>query len=261
MAQDLLVKLGWSGFSLVFLIVGLYTMNKGRAQRARSERIAETETTEIRDLQPGTVEVKGAARPAEDSTVFDSPIQREDALAARVEVEEWESSGQGGGSWETKHEEQTAVPMTVDDGTGEVRVELPEDGVLNVEETRTKVGSGDEPPEQIQRYLENEADVEEATRHDLGPLSIGDRRRYSEGMIEPGEEVYVLGNAREEQAGWGERERVIDKPTGSGDFILSDKSEADLIREGKRGGLVYLAFGGLFTVVGTAFTIYPWVAL
>lgn len=261
MAEDLIVKLGWSGFSLVFVIVGLYTMNKGHTQRARSERIDETETTEIRDLRPGTVEIKGTAHPAENATPIESPIRGTEALATHVEVEEWESSGKGGGSWETKHKEQAAVPMTVADGTGEVGVELPADGTLNVEQTETKVGSGDEPPEPIRRYLEDEPEIEEATRRDLGPLSFGDRRRYSEGLIKPGEAVYVLGRAREEQAGWGERHYAIDEPTEAGHFILSDKSEADLVRETKRSGLVFLAFGGFTAVVGTAFAIFPWVAM
>ena len=261
MVQDLFVKLGLSAFGSLFVAVGLHTMNDGRKERAKSGRIADIETTRIRDLRPGTAEVKGTAHPAEDATALESPITKTDALATQTEVEEWESSGQGGGSWETIHETETGVPIIVDDGTGEVRIELPSDGGLNVEQTRTEVGSGDEPPAAIRRYVENTADVDEAARRDFGPLSIGDRRRYSEGAVEPGEEVYVLGTAREEQGDWGERDFVIDEPTDSGDFVLSDKSEADLVREGKRGGLVPLAFGGLLAVVGTAVTLYPWLAL
>jgi hypothetical protein len=259
MVQGPIVKLLMSGFGLVFVVVGLYTMNRGRKQRAQSERIADTETTRIRDLGGGTAEIKGTAHPADGATAMESPITRADALAFHVEVEEWESGGDSGGHWETEHEEQRAVSMTVDDGTGEVRVEPPSDGGLNVDLTRTKVGSGEEPPEPIRRYVEREAGVDEATRHELGPLAIGDRRRYSEGVIEPGEEVYVLGTAREADAGWGERAFVIDEPTGSGDFVLSDKSEADLIREGKRGGLVFLIVGGLFALVGSLFTVVVWV--
>ena len=258
MVQDLIVKLGWSGFSLIFVVVGLYTMTEGREQQAQSGRIAATETTRIRDLRPSTVEVKGTAHPAEGATLLESPITKTDALAVHVAVEEWESDGQGAGSWETIHEEVTGVPMLVDDGTGEVGVELPADGGLNVDQTRTKVDAGDEPPEAIRRYVENEADVNEAASRDFGPLSVGDSRRYSEGVVEPGEEVYVLGRAREERAGWGERNVVIAEPTEAGDFILSDKSEADLVREGKRGGLVQLGFGGLLAAVGAVFAVYPW---
>jgi hypothetical protein len=261
MVEELLFKLGWSGFSLIFVVVGLSLMNAGRKRRARSERIADTGTTKIRDLQPGTVQVRGTAHPAEDATVMESPITHTDALVSRVEVEEYDSGGEGGGHWDTIHEDETAVSMIVDDATGEVRVELPPDGGSNLEQIRTRVGSGDEPPEPVRRYVESEADLDEATRHDLGLLSVGDRRRYSEGAIEPGEEIDVLGRAREERAGWGERDYVIDEPTESGDFVLSDRSEEELVQEGKLSGLLLLAFGGVFAGAGTLFTVFPWLAL
>lgn len=253
-------KLVISGFSMIFVVVGLLLVNQGRKARARSQRIAETETTPIRQLQPGTVEIKGVAQPAEDGSLLDSPITRTESLATYVEVEEWESSGQGGGSWKTKHDKTQSTPIVVDDGTGEVRVELPPDGDLTVETTQTKVGAGDEPPEMIKRYLERDDAIDEASRGSIGPLSYGDRRRYSEGVIEPGEEIYVLGTAREERAGWGEREYVIDEPTPAGDFVLSDKSEDELISEGKRTGLFYFGFGGVFTLFGLVGTVAPWVA-
>lgn len=152
------------------------------------------------------------------------------------------------------------MPIVVD-GTGEVRVELPADGTLNVEMTRTKVGSGDEPPEAIRRYVEREQSVDEASRRDIGPLSIGGRRRYGEGLVEPGEEVYVLGRACQKQADWGERSLVVDEPTAAGDFLLSDKSEQALIKEGKYGGLIYIAFGGLSTLVGASVMVVPWLEM
>ena len=249
-----------SGFGAVFVVVGLLLVNKGRTQRAQSKRIAETETTPIREIRPGTVEIKGVSRSIEGESLLNSPITRTESLATYVEVEEYESSGDGGGSWNTKYADTTAVPFLVDDGTGEVQVELASDGHLNVEKTQTKVGAGDEPPEMITRFLDREGAIDHASRGSIGPLSYGDRRRYSEEVIEPGEEIYVLGTAREERAGWGERDYVIDEPTQSGDFILSDKSERELISEGKRAGLVYFAFGGISTLVGLAVAVGPWVA-
>lgn len=260
MVQGLVTSVVISGIGLVFVLVGLYTMNSGRLERARSGRLAAIETTKIRELRPGTVEVKGTAHPTEDTTLIESPITKQAGVATYVEMKEWESSGQGGGNWETKHEKQTAIPIVVDDGSGEVRVELPASGDLNVEETETTVEAGEEPPEKIKRYVEDERAIDEATRHEFGPLKTGERRRYVEGVIEPGEEVYVLGTAREDtDADWGERSFVIDEPTEFGDFVLSDKSEEELVREGKRSGLVSLVFGGALVVAGTAATVFPWV--
>ena len=261
MVQELVPTLIISGFGLIFVVIGLVLLNAGRKARAKSSRIESTETTQIRDIQPGTVELKGTARPPDDEALLESPIQRADALAHHVEVEEWDSSGEGSGNWKTRHESQASVPIVVDDGTGEVRVELPEDGELNVEQMRTKVRSGDEPPEPIRRYIERAEGIDEAGRHDIGPLTVGDRRRYSEGLVEPGEDVYVLGQAREEQAGWGDRAFVVDEPTAAGDFILSDKSEDALIKEGKYGGLIYLGLGAMFTLMGTSVVVIPWLGL
>ena len=259
MVQSQLGAVAISGIGLLFVVVGLYTARTGLRERARSKRIAATETTAIRQLQPGAAEVTGTAHSAEDAALVESPISGRDAVAATVEVEEWESSGQGGGSWETKHEDRVAVPITVRDGTGEVRVELPAEGDLNLETTQTKVGSGDEPPADIAAYLDREAEIDAASSRDIGPLSIGERRRYSEGVIEPGDDVYVLGAAREAQGDWGERNVVIDGPTDAGDFLLSDKSESALITEGKRSGLLSLAFGGALLLAGTAATVLPWI--
>jgi len=258
MTLDLIFKAGWSGFGLVSVVVGLYMVNQGRKRRARSIRIAKTETTHVRDLQQGTVEVKGTARPADDADPMESPITAADSLTTHVEIEKYQSSNQGGGSWKTIHEEQRSIPFLVDDGTGKVRVEPPSDGTANVEQIQTTVGGGEEPPEPIRRFVEQEAEVEAAARFDLGLLSVGERRRYSEGVIEPGEEVYVLGRAREKQAGWGDRAYVIDEPTETGDFILSDKSEEDLIQEGRWSSALMFGFGGLCAVVGVAFAALPW---
>jgi hypothetical protein len=257
-AVSILFKLPFVGMGLLTLGIGLYLVRTGQRQRRKKAKIASTETTQIRNLGPGTVEVKGAAHPTDDGSVLRSPIARADALATYVSVERYSSGGGGetggGGSWKTIYEDTQSVPMLVDDGTGEIRVELPEDGALNVERDRTRVGGGDEPPERIRRFVEREEAVDEATRHDLGLLSTGERRRYSEGMIEPGEDVYVLGRATE-TAGWDGQGYVIDEPTASGEFVLSDKSEEQLVREAKWSGALLLAIGVIAAGVGGVITL------
>ncbi|WP_338041844.1 TFIIB-type zinc ribbon-containing protein [Haloferax sulfurifontis] len=96
---------------------------------------------------------------------------------------------------------------------------------------------------------------------DIGPLSTGERRRYLEGTLEPGEDVYLLGTARETETGWDNRGYVIDEPTSDGDFILSDKSEATLIEEGRSSGLVFLAAGALMIVIGLASLLSPFLPI
>lgn len=148
----------------------------------------------------------------------------------------------------------------VDDGTGEALVELPSAGGLHLEGDEIRVDSDDEPPAAVRRYVENETELEIPERRDFGSVSIGERRRYREGVLESGEELYVRGSARE-ATGWDRRGYVIDEPTESGEFVLSNTPEAELIAERTQGGLVFLAFGGLLTAVGAATSIYPWLSI
>lgn len=259
MASELPSNLVITAFGLVFVVAGLYAMNLGRQERARSSAVAATETTAIRDLEAGPAEVKGTATVPDDVSPMSSPLTNEEALAAHVEVQEWESSGRGG-NWQTIHEEEPAVPMLVDDGSGTVRVDLPSDGGLDLEMTRTKVESDEEPPDHVRQFVEDVPGLDIPDRQDFGPVSIGEPRRYAEGMIEPGAEVYVLGRAREAPDGAGGFGVVIDEPTPSGEFILSDKSEADLVREGTVGALIYFVVGGLVTLAGIATIAIPWVS-
>lgn len=252
-AEDILI----SGFGLVFLIAGLYAMKLGWDERTISSEIARTETTEIRNLEAGPAEIKGSAQLPEQASPVQSPISRNDALAAHVEVQEWDSSGRAG-NWQTMHETVVEAPMLVDDGTGTVHVELPSDDGLNVEQTVWEVESNEEPPDDVRRYVENVAGLNIPERSDYGPVSIGEPRKYKEGYIEPGAKVYVLGSAREADADWGERNFTIDEPTESGEFILSDKAEQELVQEGKVGGLIYLGIGGLITIVGVVTVVIPW---
>lgn len=48
---------------------------------------------------------------------------------------------------------------------------------------------------------------------------------------------------------------------GGRDSILPNEAEEELIQEGKRGGLLALAFEGCLAVVGTLVTLCPRVAM
>ena len=257
MVENLFISLS----SIVFVVAGLFTLNKGRAERAESTRMEETETTAIRALEPGPVEVKGTVHGTEDATLRKSPIDGRDALAVHIEVKELHSDGNGPGNWQTVFEDETAEPLFVDDGTGEVLVDLPADGGLNLEQSEWKVEAGDDPPAEIRTYVENEPALDLPDGVDIGPLSTGEPRRYLEGTLEPGEDAYVLGTARETDAGWDNREYVIDEPTPDDDFILSDKSEATLIEEGRSSGLVLLVAGALITAIGLSGLVSPFLSI
>ncbi|WP_083870219.1 GIDE domain-containing protein [Haloterrigena salina] len=256
MAPEILSTLIPISFGLFFVGVGCHVINLGHKQSAQSDRVTDTTTSSISSLQPGAIGVEGIARPAEDATVRKSPIEMDDALVARVTVEK--NTASEGTNWKIIHEETIREPLVVDDRTGEIRVEFPLDGELIVEQMQTEVHSGHEPPERIQRYVETEPNVDEAPRRRYGPVGVGEHRRYTEEVIEPGENVYVLGTAREIQGSWGEQKYLIDEPTEAGDFVLSDQSKDEVVQRLKRTGSKRLAAGGLFVVIGILCISWPW---
>lgn len=239
-------------FSLIPILGGLFVANMGRKAKNRSNTIQATETSEVSGLRPGKVEVKGTARPTEGGPTLTSPISRDEALATKVKVERYDSgTSETGGGWTTIYEDKKAVPFVVDDGTGEVRVDTPltSEQKMLFEMTRERVPGGQEPPERIRNFVERKQEIDETSKSGIGPISLGERRRYMEGSIEPGEDVYVLGEARE-QAGWDERGYVIDGTTESGEFVVSDKPEEQLVKEGNWGGLLLYVVGGISVLFG-----------
>lgn len=106
----------------------------------------------------------------------------------------------------------------------------------------------EEPPPAIQSFVERAREVDESSGQSLGPLSVGPRRRYSEGVLEPGESVYVLGRARETDADWDGRDYVVDQHA-AGEFVVSDKPPDELVTEQSARGTLYLSVGAI--VAGT----------
>lgn len=240
-----------TGFGLVIAGVGLTLVKKGFHQRRRADRIAATETTDVRNIRPGLVEVKGTARPVEGVDPHRAPISDVEAIASRVEVKK-----KAGNNWRTVHENRRTSPFVVDDGTGEVRVEPTEDARLNFDDREIEVDPTEEPPRDVKRFAKRSGLVEEQGRSMIEARSrLYARWTYREGVLEPGEEVYVLGEAFEEEAGWGERRFVI---TGYGsELVVSDQREETVIEEERRQGLGRIALGAFVLLFGLAALVLP----
>jgi hypothetical protein len=170
----------------------------------RSRAVASTEPTPAGEVTPGDgrTAVTGVARPVDGATV-EAPFTGTEALVADAEVarlnddDEYDSRP----AVETLYEETSAVPFVVADDSGEVRVEVPVEGRgsgsenaagapaadvdLRLDVDRVEVQPGSEPAHLA-------SFVRESAPYDLH-VTPGGRRRYDEGVLEPGEEAYVLG--------------------------------------------------------------------
>ncbi len=112
----------------------------------------------------------------------------------------------------------------------------------------------DETPEPIQEFEVIAASVRPQPDSTGAVLDVGNahgERRYYEGRIEPGEDVYLLGDAQPKDDANPGRLRPEDAVVRPGDerFLLSGRSESELIGA-TRLGFVLLVCGLLIVGVG-----------
>lgn len=250
---------------VVLLIIAAFTGVYGRRQHRKSAVVKDTETTDVQDIKTESiVELKGTIR-ADDP--FDSPIQGKRSALSAWEVEEWDERGNTE-MWETRAAGIYTTPFELDDGTGSVRVDIgthvadPSSGTgiheiqvgpidvdrlisntvgvdnvhtaLNDFSVEVSVSPDSEPPERIREFVHGETEVAPQTDSVTNLFDIGTKhgeRRYYEGTLSPGDEIYLLGRSRAtENATYPLKpEDVVITPPDDGQLIISDKSEAELV--------------------------------
>ncbi|GAA0648198.1 E3 ubiquitin ligase family protein [Salarchaeum japonicum] len=272
---------------LVAAAAGVY----GRRQHRRRALVEATETTAVRDIrEEGRVELKGTVR--SDST-FDAPIRGDPAVLSAWEVEEWDEGGSSD-MWETRAEGVYATPFTLDDGTGNVTIDIG----THVDDTSTGTGIDDiqvsaidvdrflstgvtvgdviaalddfgveltvppdtEPPERITEFVRGETSVATQADSITNVIDIGNahgERRYYEGTLSPGDDVYVLGHARASETATHplKPEDVVVEPIDGETFIVSDKPEDELVETFGRYTYAY-AIAAALALAGIAAIAY-----
>ncbi|KTG09008.1 hypothetical protein AUR64_14490 [Haloprofundus marisrubri] len=249
---------------IVLLPIAAFATVYGRRQHRKSTLIKDTETTDVRDIkEEGLVELKGTVR--EDDT-FDSPIKGEQSVLSAWEVEEWNETGDSE-MWETRAEGIYATPFGLDDETGYVRVEVGthvkdastgtgideiQIGPINFDRylsngvsvdnllaslssfsVETTVRPDTEPPERIKNFVQGESGVTTQTDSITNIIDFGNahgERRYYEGTLGPGDDIYLLGQVRASETATHplKPDDVVITPPEDGQFIISDKPESEL---------------------------------
>lgn len=214
----------------VFALIGLGAMWQGYNRLGRTGEVSTGGATAVRDLQPGEwTQVEGTAGRTEANPL---PAQIAGTEGFVVETEVLRNSTNN----RLAHRQLDAVPFELDDGTGAVRVDPPEDimdyafgfgqGAIGVpgkvETTRaeyhldeTVVDDFDGVPDGVQAWADTQAE-----HMDRLPNSL---RECRQGVVEPGDSVVVYGKVgRHPDANPGSPSFTID---GGGDpdrFVLSD---------------------------------------
>ncbi|MBI4393570.1 MAG: hypothetical protein HY556_07220 [Euryarchaeota archaeon] len=253
-----------AGGALVFY----FGFNKWRKWRL----IEDTPRSKVRSMAMGLVEIQGSA---EAESFLTSPFSRKPCVYYKYDVQEYRkhvSRGPKGQvrtsySWDTIAAGDRATPFYAKDDTGRAYVDpagaevhTPLSGVYL---QRSGVGAA------FPRILglldawhsgrEREMDVSGWSLTPLKPgahrtwgASVGDRK-YFEYLIEPGENVFVLGTASIDPKAPGGVS--VKKGDNERTFMISDRSETDLVRGLKWETLGWFAGGAIIVVIGALISV------
>lgn len=239
---------------VIFFVVGLGLVYDGFQKWKRMRLIQDTPTEKVRSAAVGRTELDGNCVPCEGT--ISAPFTDEECLVARYEVEEWEEddNDDSGGDWKTIESGTRYRPFELDDGTGSMRVEPEDDATFkfgNEHRTRIRVGRRQREPDEVVAFLREHTDQSVPMSGTISGTLFGDKRRYTQEIIPPGEDLYLLGGAHPHEGGSGSNadRLVFGRDEGSDEFIISTLGQDAIISKYKFrapaqivGGLAISAF-------------------
>lgn len=256
MSVPLMFQLGFMGVALLLGVgaVAVCTFLYRRI-RAKIRAIETTPSAAIGDLDDGYWKTSGQAVALEE--LLDSPMKKTKCIFYHFKVEELRSrtetntTNRGRGSstrshtttyWETVVTDRQAIRCAVKDETGSARLDLlGAETILNTSAHSTS-GTFNNCPEELKRTLSRRYGLE------TKGLLFNKNLKYTETLIEEGDELFVIGDVLKSE---DEAEFV----RGTQPFIVSDRSEANLVKEYHFRGKLLLAgavaAGIIFSVVAS----------
>lgn len=211
----------------VLIVVGVLALSGAlfaswyfsRDVRAR-RKLARTPMQAIVDVVPGTItRLTGKIQPLAEQLT--APMSGRRCAYYLVLVEEYRSSGKSS-HWVEILREEESVDFLLHDNTGIAHVEMVAPQVAVVRDHRTRSGTFDDASAVEAGFL---ARFEEQATNFLG---LNRTLRYTEGALEFGEQITVLGAAR---PGEGQVDLVLETPP-QGPMLLTD--HPDTVKAGPR---------------------------
>jgi hypothetical protein len=241
-------KLFLSFFVVPFALGGGYLLKGTYDRRREASGLEASETTAVGELQPesGCTVIEGTARATGEKRVEAAMIDRE-GVYVYTQIEERSAREVGentGPSWETVYTDSESVPFVIDDGTGEIPVEIPEQGATTLDPETYDADHGEEPPEPVRRWLQT---IDSSPGNEVDP-----HRAYKQGVIEDGETVYAKG----EPVGNGEL--VFTGDTQPEEFLLTDMS-LDELAEQENVSIAASILGAVLLTIGLVGLAIIWV--
>lgn len=254
---------------VLFFFFGLGLLYYSYVTFKHYQLIRDTPTSKIRSAPVGITEVKGEVVPVEDVKdsdtmyTFSHPIRDDSVVYYHMKIQE-HNPDDDGSDWDTVEENEVGEQFFVDDGTGQIAVDIDNPRFEFDDENKIKekyiLEPDSDPPAVLEEYTE-----------DTFLPDFFDREKYRVIVksIYPGEDVFVFGNAEIKDASSSKtnQENLIIRNPGDKDSkgtfdrgipqIISTISEEELQSEFKWktpaaffGGLL-LSTGCLYFLVTT----------
>ncbi|PIQ90765.1 MAG: hypothetical protein COV71_02795, partial [Candidatus Omnitrophica bacterium CG11_big_fil_rev_8_21_14_0_20_41_12] len=169
------------GFGMFFFLFGF--------SRLRRRRLIENiPTSTVRGLALGLVELAGVAK---NKTLLKAPFTGTDCVFFRYTIERWEKRGKSSEWVDIAEGDSSSSPFFLDDTTGSVMI-LPKGAELfQPVDFEFKNGWGNPLPENLIYFLQRQG-VPHKTL-----FGFSSQLRFREWRISEGQQVYVLGSAKE----------------------------------------------------------------
>lgn len=212
-------------------VIGVLIFFSGFRKWSKIRTIASIPTSKVRSVALGLSEFFGKAKLVNEPIL--SPISQTPCTFYKYEIEEYRKSGKSS-KWVTVQSAESYEPFYLEDETGKILV-FPSGCTLVAHADQhfktNLIFSGDENFR--------------AALFRLGVPMSGNRMRANESYIQEGDSVYVLGEVKSirDDSEVNQERLIVSKPK-SGYFIISDRSEREL--------LSHLSWHTLLKIVGGA---------
>ncbi len=204
--QRLLTGMGGLPFWLIAAALlggGIFLLRQGAQAFWRLRTITDTPTACIQSAAQGYVELRGLARPHQGT--LSARLTERPCLWYRFRIEERRRSGRSD-TWVTLEQGETDAPFLLDDGSGRCRVE-PAGARLHCRRRERWLGPNPDPGGDPGRNPHRHARVGGRLGDWMQiPVGLGDRYRFTEERIEPGDPLYILGRLETPRRGLEEQE-------------------------------------------------------
>ena len=225
---------------LALLILEVFFIYKATANRKRATLMVSLRIAKIAELGDGPAKVWGRILAFGDSVP--APLSARPCVYYRFQVEEKKTRhapphGGGGSYWKTVINDVQSIPCGVDDGTGVAGLDLGGAELVLKPGAQMRSGFFKDAPAELERLLN-----ERYGRSSQG-LIFNKGMRYTETLLEEGEEVLVVGRVKTTTGGnW---------QFGKGEvpFIVSNLREEALLSSYKRFVLFWLVVAVFVLVV------------